>query len=119
MKLMPANKARYLNQPADKAAPHIGRRVKSVLKAEGLTRADIARGTARSLSTVHVQLERSSMQTAILWEICHVLKYNFFADLAAALPEDYRRGEGQDKLVAENAALQAKLELMRELLAGK
>jgi hypothetical protein len=30
--------------------------------------------------------KNSTLQTAILWEICHALKHNFFADIAAQLP---------------------------------
>lgn len=37
------------------------------------------------------QLRKPSMQVAMLYEFSHVLKHNFFEDLAAGLPVEYSK----------------------------
>ncbi len=110
---MRATTIKYLNQHKDIAAPHTGIMIRSYMKGIGVNHADIGRRTDRNTTTVHALLKRHSMQSAIMWEMCHALKHNFFADLAAQLPEDYGSA-AQNKLAAENAELKLKLAWMDE-----
>ncbi len=106
---------KYHHQAPDVAAPNIGVTLKSYLKARGLNQAELGRRTNRSTTTVHAHMKRKSMQTAILWEMCHALKHNFFADLAGQLPEDYK-SEAQSRLAAENAELKLRVSMLEDLL---
>jgi restriction endonuclease S subunit len=71
--------------------------------------------------------KNSTLQTAILWEICHALKHNFFADIAVQLPPTYTTqapaDSTQDDRIAaleqEIALLKAKNESLMEALKGK
>jgi len=51
----------------------------------------LAKATNRSLTTIMRQLRKPSMQTNVLFEFCHVLKRNFFEDLAETLPVEYSK----------------------------
>ena len=112
---MPSAAKKYLHQHKDTAAPHTGRMVRLHINGICINHADLGRSTGRSTSTVRALLDKHSMQSAILWELCQALKHNFFADLAAQLPADYK-SDAQSQLAAENAELRVQVVLMKELL---
>ena len=101
-------------QPATRMddAPHTGNMIAAALKARGLSQARLARKTGRDNSGLGRLAKRHSIQTDTLWEMCHALRYNFFADLAAALPPDYQ-STAPPALQAELDETKAALEKMR------
>lgn len=70
---------------------HVGHLVWLLLKNRKLNRVLLAKETNRSLTTITRQLQKPSMQVAELYEFCHVLKHNFFEDLAVSLPAEYSK----------------------------
>ena len=72
-----------------KSPVHVGHLVWLFLNQIHLKRNKLAEATNRSLITVSRQLRKPSMQVAELFEFCHVLKHNFFEELAAHLPVEY------------------------------
>lgn len=72
-----------------KSPEHVGHLVWKFLIKNRYQRVLLAKETNRSLVTVSRQLRKHSMQVAELFEFCHVLKHNFFDDLAAVLPPEY------------------------------
>lgn len=58
----------------------------------------------RRYDTVFEFHKKATLQTAILWEICHVLKHNFFNDIAAMLPADFATEVPADTSQAEKIA---------------
>jgi hypothetical protein len=74
---------------------------------------------------IHYQ-KSASIQISIVNELCHALKHNFFADLAALLPPTYTTNAPTDStqndriaaLEQENTILKAKNEALMEALKG-
>ena len=92
------------------AAPHTGALLLEYLKKERLHKSAIARAMGRRHTTLVGYYKRPSIQTAILWELCHVLKHNFFADIAAQVPAAYPSSVPQDDSAALRiAALEEEL----------
>lgn len=117
---------KYLQEEAD--IPHIGQMLSNYYKKKKIRQAALARDMSRHVSTIADYKKNNSMQTAVLWQLCHVLKYNFFADLAAELPSSFgyngsdvpgEKDEEIMKLRTEIARLQGDKELLMELLKGK
>jgi len=88
----------------------------------------LARDMGRAVNTLAVYKKNNSIQTAVLWQLCHVLKYNFFADIAATMPSSFgyngsdvpgEKDEELIKLRAEVTRLQMDKELLMEVLKGK
>lgn len=70
-------------------APNTGEMLSKYITDKRIYQSALARLLNRNQSTISAFREGATIQTAILWEICHALKYNFFADIAAQLPADY------------------------------
>lgn len=49
----------------------------------------LARKLNRNASHIMYLQKQPSLQTQSLWELCHALKHNFFADIASLLPKTY------------------------------
>ena len=54
-----------------------------------IAKASLGRKINRDRVSVLRYTQNISIQTGILLDICHALKYNFFQDLANALPRDF------------------------------
>lgn len=68
--------------------------------------------------------KQTSFQTAILWELCYALKYNFFMDLALQLPKDfdYKSNTTTQELIDlknENELLKRDIELLEKILKNR
>lgn len=105
------------NQPA----PHIGKMLREYTLKKRIYRAAWARHQNIKEQTVQGFFKKPSMQTTTLAAICHVLKYNFFADLAATFPADYGSTPGMlnqqvEALQKENEALKIQVELLKEMV---
>jgi type III secretory pathway component EscV len=118
---------KYLKHTGDEV-PHIGQILTAYYKKKKIYQAALARDMNRTVNTMVSYKKNHSMQTAVLWELCHVLKYNFFADLAVALPDTFGRNnnealEEKDKeittLQAEVTRLQQEKDLLVHLIKDK
>ena len=73
----------------EQPAPHSGLLLTTYFKEKRIRKSALAREMNRRPDTIYGFEKNSSIQTAILWEICHALKHNFFADIALLLPSTY------------------------------
>ena len=104
-----------------KNSPHIGEMLSERIKKRRISKAAISRVMQRAPETVHRFTKRPSLQTEILWQLCTVMKHNFFADLAAQLPPDFTANAPdptlplQERIAAleeENIVLTTKVETL-------
>lgn len=108
------------------AAPHTGKMLKAFYKKNRIYKAALARTLNRAFNTIADYEKNHTIQTALLWEICHALKHNFFADIAALLPTTYSvtappdtsKDERIAQLEQEVALLKAKHDSLMEALKG-
>jgi hypothetical protein len=86
-------------------APDTGKMLTEYFQARRTRKSALARLMKRAPGTVAAYTDRPSIQTAILWELCHHLKHNFFADIAAGLPAEFSttapRDGSKDARIAE------------------
>lgn len=108
--------------------PHIGGLLQTYITKNNTPQSALARAIHREPRTIVKYKKNHSLQAAILWELSHALKHNFFADLAAALPNTFTRigddvPEPKDvaiaALQAEVARLQQDKELLMRIVDGK
>lgn len=94
------------------------------IKKRRVSKAAISRALNRKPETFHRFTKRASLQTEILWQICTVMKHNFFSDLAAQLPIEFTNNAPIDtskdkeieRLSDENKLLRAQLELLENIV---
>lgn len=101
-------------------APHIGEILKTYRKQKRIYQSGMSRALNVYYSTVNRYFKKPSMQTTTLWNVCHVLKHNFFADLAAMLPPEFSHGTNtaDEKIAAlekEIEKLKIENEVLREI----
>ena len=68
-------------------APHIGDMLRAHVKRNRLFQSGWARQQGVHPKTIAGYLKNPAMRTDTLFAICQTLQYNFFKDLAVALPE--------------------------------
>mgnify|MGYP006245617797 FL=1 len=66
---------------------HLGQILHTYIKKHRLSQAALARDINKSPRAIAMYLKRPSLQVNTLMELCIGLRYNFFSDLAAMLPE--------------------------------
>jgi hypothetical protein len=106
---------------------HLGRMLHQFIENRFLSRTDISKQLGVPNTAIYAYEKRPTLQVLNLWKICHAVKYNFFMDIANALPEEYERNifhkSRQDELIAQQAEeikrLQWENNLMKELLSKK
>lgn len=74
------------NEPL-KQPPHIGNMLRKHIKTNRLAQSAWARRQGVHYTNVVRYLKQSTMQIDTLFAICYALKYNFFKEIAGALPE--------------------------------
>ena len=112
---------------AKNTSPHIGAILKEFIKKHNIYKSALARRLQRSASTIEYYTNSPALQSAIIWELSVALKHNFFADLAAQLPQEFTTNVPVDtskeeeiaRLSDENKVLKAKLETLKEVLKNK
>jgi hypothetical protein len=123
---MRGEKKYLLNKGAE--MPRIGGLLQAYMDKHNIYQAALARAIQRDPRTIIQYRKSQSIQAAIIWELSHALKYNFFADLAAALPDTFgcnNAGEPdkKDELIASLQAdiekLQGEKELLMSIVKGK
>ena len=96
---------------------HTGKLLRGVIKEKHISHPALAKMIDRIPLSVKQYTVKQSMQTAVLVEICHALKHNFFSDLADKLPQDYSRNQPEtDKILQEKEALIAQLQEENKVL---
>jgi hypothetical protein len=84
--------------------PHLGNLLKTYYKTNRINKSGLARVMNRSRATVQDYEERKSLQCNVLWDICVAVEHNFFADLAAQLPQTYTTNVPEDTTQAQRIA---------------
>ena len=74
------------------ATINTGALLKTYIDLKRIRRAALARILGKSLKSVMDYEKKDSIQTRTLWEICAVLKHNFFMDIALQLPKEFTCG---------------------------
>lgn len=111
----------------ERPAPNTGEMLKAVYKKRRISEAALGRKLNRRASTLASYEKNATIQTAVLWELCHALKHNFFLEISAQLPADYATNapidHSKDERIAE---LERELEILKaekavllEALKGK
>lgn len=91
--------------------PHIGEMLNAYIVSNRIYKAALARAMNRNARTLLQYRKNHSVQAAILWEVSHALRHNFFADMAAALPPSFTsKGDGEPDIKDQRiAALEAEV----------
>lgn len=105
-------------------APNLGNMLLTFYENRRVNIAGLARVMNLSRTTVWKYHQRQSLQVKILWGVCIGLRHNFFADIAAQLPEDFTSNvpantNAQDRIAlleAENRELKMQLDLLKEVM---
>ncbi len=105
---------------------HFGKLLKTYIDKRKVAKSALARKIKRKDSTIIHYQNSASLQMSIVHELCHALKHNFFADMAAQLPESYTTSAAPDTAKDERIAeleeqlklLQAKYEAVVEVMKG-
>lgn len=117
------NKEHKYLQNVENPAPHTGTMLQRYYKQHKISKAALARTLNRQASTIYQFEKRQTIQTAVLWELCHALRHNFFADIAHQLPQTYTTSTAKDDKIAalthENARLQSECDLLKSILIHK
>ena len=96
--------------------PHIGTMLKNFYVERKVNKAGLARAIIKNKSTVQTYDTRSSLPCRVLWDISVAVQHNFFADLAAQLPQTYTTNVPEDTTQADRIA---QLEEENKILAGQ
>jgi len=81
----------------------------------------------RNKSSISRYQKRKTLPIDILWELCIHLQHNFFADLAAQLPQEFTsnaaintsKDEEITRLSEENKQLKTQVKTLKEVLQTK
>lgn len=85
-------------------------------KEKRIRKAALTRLLGRKPGGLILAQKNASMQTTLLWEISHVLKHNFFQDIASLLPDSYTTNAPADTIKDDRIA---QLELENKLLTAE
>ena len=115
---------KYISQ---KQSPHIGEMLQTRIKKRRISKAAVSRALQRAPETFYSFTKNHSLQTEILWQICMVMKHNFFSDIATQLPAEFTNNVPIDtskddeiaRLNEKNIILEAKLEAYEKVLGTR
>jgi len=104
--------------------PSTGAMLRKYVDENRIRQAGWARKQNIKSDNVRKYLKRKSIRTDTLFKICHVLSYNFFYDLALALPQEFRHALTADQqrisvLEKEIETLRIQNELLERMVKGK
>ena len=103
---------------------HIGNMIHQFIEKNNVVRTFAARKMGLPNTVFYAYEKRASLQASNLLRICHAFQYNFFMDIANALPESYAFDKtpqnSKDFIIIEQAEeikrLKLENELMKELI---
>src|SRR6478609_4553075 len=106
---------------------NVGKMLQDCMKLRSLKKSDVANSLGIPNTSVYTCAKSQSLQTSNLLRFCHVLKYNFFADIANSLPKEYEHSKLFisekdaliDSLTEENKKLKHEVELLKEIMMGR
>lgn len=90
---------------------NIGAILKNYIDTNRIFKSALARKIKKADSTIIRYQKSSTLQTSIIWELSHALKYNFFAEIATLLPTEYNSPKTEQ--IINN--IQAITELQKEI----
>ena len=96
--------------------PHIGKMLKSFYLARKVNKSGLARDISKSKATVQTYETRASLPCRVLWDISVAVRHNFFADIAAQLPQTFTTNQPEDTTQAQRIA---QLEEEVKILTGQ
>ena len=77
----------------------------SHFRAKRIRKSALSRVMGCHLSSIKGYQSKPSLQTKILWQLCHALKHNFFRDMADQLPAEFTvtaiPDDSKDRRIAE------------------
>ena len=103
---------------------HIGKLIRQYIIKNNVSRTNTARKMGLPNTVFYAYENRVSLQTSNLMRICEAFQYNFFMDIANALPESYAFDKtlrtSKDFIIADQAdeikRLKLENDLMKELI---
>lgn len=101
---------------------HTGEMIKKIIAQKNLSPTKMALGIGIPNTAIYAYEKRGSVQTSILFNLCHAAQHNFFKDIANMLPHHYTQdatSSSEQEIVAlkkEIERLQYENNLMKELL---
>ncbi|MGL2965635.1 hypothetical protein [Flavobacterium sp. XGLA_31] len=110
---------------------HTGVLLTKVTKEKHISNPELGKLIGRIPLSVKQYKQKGTMQTAVLAEICHALKHNFFSDMADKLPQHFTKNQPntdailkeKDDLIAqlqeENRILKIRNEILLEIQKAK
>ena len=106
---------------------HIGSMIKAYIEKNNVMRTTVARKMGLPNTVFYAYEKRASLQSSNLMRICEAFQYNFFMDVANALPESYgfdaSLRNSKDFIIAEQEAeikrLKLENDLMKELITKR
>jgi hypothetical protein len=98
---------KYITNGIDKQL-HVGNMLHDLYKKRRIFQSALARKMNRRYETVFKYQKKSTIQVAILWELSHALKHNFFYDIANMLPAEY------DSTVIKDTTLDNEIVMLKE-----
>lgn len=104
-----------------------GAMLKKYFEDHRIRKSALARVLGRNIVTLNSYIKNKSIQTSILFELCHALEHNFFAEFADALPKHYSSNVAEDttnadkiaELTLENQILKAEKAVLLQALQSK
>ncbi len=106
---------------------HIGQLLKNYIDRNKVFKSVLARKlNSRDAQIIRYQ-KSASLKTEILLALCHAMKHNFFADIAALLPSDYSTDVPKDTTYQEQIAqlkeqvktLESERNILKQVLIGR
>lgn len=96
---------------------HTGVLLTNIIKKKHISNTELGKLIDRIPLSVKKYTVKSTLQTAVLAEICHALQHNFFSDMADKLPQHFSKNQPEtDKILAEKDALIAQLQEENKVL---
>jgi hypothetical protein len=109
---------RKMYTTSGKPLPHVGAKLKQLLKEKRLSNAWLCRQLNVNGTAANQYIRQQSMHAALMWKLGQVLDFNFFAWLSAEFPMENSTPLEQD-LQQQIVDLKKENELYKNLLTGK
>jgi predicted XRE-type DNA-binding protein len=107
------------NQSNISKLPHLGNFVKNKIEEQRLSYAEVCRRINIKQPTISGYFVQESLQTKIIWKLCHALQYNLFADIISHLPENIQNTNTTNTQKIINAQQEEINDLKKEIAIYK
>ncbi len=113
---MPPLRKMYIT--SGKPLPHIGAKLKQLLKEKRLSNAWLCRQLNVNGTAANQYIRQQSMHAALMWKLGQVLDFDFFAWLSDEFPL-HKTSLQEQELQQQLADLKKENEIYQKILAGK